>query len=221
MSDLYFLSETDLIVLREVIDWAKNTRLNPLVPRTRFGQAEPEDDLQSPDVYLAKVATGGLPAMEEAGTAPGDDYDQPGVGACDIYAIDDDELGTGGTPELQPVANLSVTVYNLSCETIEAGRWVTIQRTAFGKWVMTSGQKQARWIEFQVNDGSGFSVSDSSVSVDGVVYHDGYEPATAVTTVYNKEADGTAYLFSGDDDAEGVALYSPKDQKYYIVQMEC
>jgi hypothetical protein len=79
---------------------------------------------------------------------------------------------------------------------------------------------QARWIKFVVNDGSGFSTTDSSVTVDGVEYFDGDEPSTAVTTVYNVAASSN-YIFEGDDNDKGMALYDPVNDKYWIVQMEC
>jgi len=88
------------------------------------------------------------------------------------------------------------------------------------RWEIIELQHQARWIEFVVNDGSGFAASDASVTVDGVSYHDGYEPDTAITTVYNKTA-SSDYIFEGDDDDKGMAKYSPGTNKYIIDQMEC
>jgi hypothetical protein len=79
---------------------------------------------------------------------------------------------------------------------------------------------QARWIEFVVNAAGGFSTTDASVAVDGITYHDGREPQTPVTTVYNTRA-SSDYKFEGDDDDRGEALYAPEEDKYYIIQMEC
>lgn len=89
-------------------------------------------------------------------------------------------------------------------------------------WIIDTFTQQATWIEFAVNDGSGFATTDSSVTVDGVTYHNGYTPSASVTTVYNKSADGGGvYIFEGDDNARGIALYDADEDKYYIVQMEC
>jgi len=44
-----------------------------------------------------------------------------------------------------------------------------------GYWELIELQHQARWIAFVVNDEYGFDTGDTSVTVDGVVYHDGYE----------------------------------------------
>lgn len=93
------------------------------------------------------------------------------------------------------------------------GTKVLVVRSMLGCW-------QAKWIKFTVNDGSGFASTDASVAVDGVTYIDGYEPATAITTVYN-EPISSNYLFEGDDDDKGKAEYDPTNDKYWIHQMEC
>lgn len=77
---------------------------------------------------------------------------------------------------------------------------------------------QARWIEFTTTEA--FATTDADVDVDDVVYHDGYEPDTAITTVYNK-AISSDYLYEGDDNDCGDARYDPEDDKYRICMMEC
>lgn len=89
-----------------------------------------------------------------------------------------------------------------------------------GRWEITKLQHQARWIHFVVNDGDDFTTADSSVVVDGVTYHDGYQPNTAITTVYNPSASAN-YVFSGSDDDEGWAQYDPAGNKYWIDNKEC
>jgi len=88
------------------------------------------------------------------------------------------------------------------------------------RWEIIQMEHQARWIEFQVNDAAGFDSSDASFTVNSVVYHDGYEPADAVTTVYNLQAN-SGYVFQGSDDWRGVALYAPADDEYTVIQIEC
>ena len=87
-------------------------------------------------------------------------------------------------------------------------------------WEIVQLEHQSRWIKFVVDDGSGFATTDSSVTVDGVTYIDGYEPDTAITTVYNEPA-SSDYVFEGDDDDKGKAEYDPANDKYWIHQMEC
>ncbi len=90
------------------------------------------------------------------------------------------------------------------------GRW----------WIVSTFTQQATWIEFSVDDVNGFGTSDSSVTVTVEVYHNGYTPSVAVTTIYNKSA-SSDYIFSGDDNDRGIALYDADQDKYYIAQMEC
>ena len=86
------------------------------------------------------------------------------------------------------------------------------------RWEIIELEHQARWIEFTTTEA--FTTTDADVDVDGVVYHDGYEPDTAVETVYNKSASSDK-IFEGDDNDKGMALYSPETDKYIIVQCEC
>ena len=86
-------------------------------------------------------------------------------------------------------------------------------------WEIVQMQHQARWIEFVAN--GAFATTDASATVDGVTYHDGYQPDTAVTTVYNTDESGGDYKFEGDNNDIGEALYDPANNKYWIIQLEC
>lgn len=90
------------------------------------------------------------------------------------------------------------------------------------RWEIIEMEHQARWIRFIVNEGSGFATSDASFAVDGVTYHDGYEPDTAVTTVHNeREHAADTYIFEGNDDDRGFAKYDPATDQYSVDNMEC
>jgi len=121
------------------------------------------------------------------------------------------EVKNGDAGSLQSVLKGSARI--LWQESGTGVKWALIR---FGVEV----EHQARWIEFVVNDASGFSQTDASVTVDGVLYHDGYQPSTPVTTVYNKSASSN-YMFKGDDNDKGIALFDRENQKYIINQMEC
>lgn len=86
----------------------------------------------------------------------------------------------------------------------------------------SSPQMQASWIEFTA-DGA-FTTADAGIAVKDVIYHNGNEPSTPVTIVYNK-AISTDYLFEGDDGDMGMALYDSTDDhdphRYTVVQFEC
>lgn len=87
------------------------------------------------------------------------------------------------------------------------------------RWEIQWLEHQARWIEFVLAEA--LATTDASADCDGVTYHDGYEPETAVTTIYNKSASGGAYIYEGSDDNEGTAKYSPANDQYVIDNIEC
>jgi hypothetical protein len=89
-----------------------------------------------------------------------------------------------------------------------------------GEWVIKDMQHQARKIHFVVNDATGFAITDSTATVDGVDYQNGYTPTTGITTVYNKSISSN-YLYEGDDDDKGTAYYDLTNNKYWIDMMEC
>jgi hypothetical protein len=84
-----------------------------------------------------------------------------------------------------------------------------------------SMQHQARWIEWRVNETGGFSTADATAIMDDLIYHDGYTPTVAPTTVYNARTRASAWLFEGDDNDCGLAKYDYLTDRYYISQFEC
>jgi hypothetical protein len=135
----YFLTEEDHRLLQEFIRQSKRHRINtPSRPGTERSWDIAEDH-QAPEVYVAKpqdpggtgTGTGdgsGIPGLTRAtGTAS---YDEPGVAACDIYKIYDNN----GTPELRPIDGLERQVYNVSDAPIPQD-WITTYRTKGGAWV--------------------------------------------------------------------------------------
>lgn len=89
-----------------------------------------------------------------------------------------------------------------------------------GRWEITELEHQARWIKCLIDNGSGYATTDETWTVDGVVYYDGYEPDTPVTTVYNAPAHAD-YIFEGDDNDVFYAKYDPAADKYWLDQGEC
>ena len=199
MAEAFFLSENDRRILKALVDDHKQRRVNS----PNRSQLE-EVDYLAPETYVAWPPSGGIPALTS---------DQPGSAECDIYVIDE----LAGTPDLNAVADFSAVVYNLSGIKVPRA-WCLVTRTKFGNWVVTWAPHQAKWLRFATTEA--FTVSDPDVDVDTVTYHDGVDPPSAITTVYNEAAE-TNYIFSGADDARGIAVYNPGDDKYYIRQMEC
>lgn len=111
----YFLSESDVEVLKRLIQRERNTPVNA-VNRPH----QPEQDYQTPEVHVALVPVGGIPPR--VGTAPG-------TASCKIYRT------TGTTPALVELVSQDKTVLNMSEETLTPGSYVPIAREKFGRWV--------------------------------------------------------------------------------------
>lgn len=98
--------------------------------REHLGQGDPIPG-QCGDVYLARVGDTPLPALTPAGV---DDYDHPGVVACDLYQILP-SIASGESWDLTPISDHSVPVFNLTESELTTGAWLLVNRTKQGLWV--------------------------------------------------------------------------------------
>lgn len=78
--------------------------------------------------------------------------------------------------------------------------------------VITQITTQARHITFKINDGTGLSAGDTSISVDTVVGYEGSDPGTTATVL-------TPEKWEADDDAVGWAWYDGND--YRMGNVDC
>ena len=86
------------------------------------------------------------------------------------------------------------------------------------KWYLIA-EGQARWITFSLNAAlTKTTASVASCTVNS--YHNCGDPGSTVT-IWNPEGNVTTYIFEGDQNDEGIALYSVNDDKYWCVQLEC
>lgn len=121
MADLFAISENDLAILRGIIDREKRTVRSPR-------PARPEQALPStPEVYIAKVPTGGIAGLG-AGSL------EPSYADCDIYRLS----FSGTIPTLTLVGGLSRRVFNLSSSDLAADSWPVVLRDKFGDWLAPS-----------------------------------------------------------------------------------
>ena len=168
-STAYYLTENDVAELREMTAWFRRVRdLFPVTPSPTPNLA------QSPEVYLAKVPPGGIPALSQGGTTgTGTDQpldDTPGSSECEIYQLMTMDSDTA--PTFGRVGELTYRVYNLSPTAINASDtpWVTVHKDKFGEWFV---------------GGTGGGSSD----LDFEDFTDTFE---AVTSVTNRECGFTA-----------------------------
>lgn len=144
MADMFYLTESDLTLFREMAqDFRARKRGQQLT-------SAPYTSPQAPEVYLAKVPPGGIPALNQTGTTgTGTDQpldDVPGEVECEIYQLDTESA----SPTFGRVGELTYVVRNLSASAISANTtpWVLVVRDKFGEWFVAGGSGQAE-IEFE------------------------------------------------------------------------
>lgn len=122
---LFLPTGDDKRILDELVRQAKTRRENT---PSQIPSSEIEDDIQSPDTYIALPPVGGIPALTRAAfnEAAGD---IPGSADCDIYRID------RVSGELVKVSSFLEKVYSLNHSAILV-EWILITKTKFGLWVV-------------------------------------------------------------------------------------
>lgn len=95
-----------------------------------------DDNYPSPEIYIVKTPTDGIPAMSKTGYGTGSgtseyffEGDLPGSAECQVYKIDTD------SGALVEVDGLTKTVYNINYTKIRGRTFVTINRDKYGVWI--------------------------------------------------------------------------------------
>lgn len=93
----------------------------------------------APEVYVARVPAGGVPAVDEGYTGTGTGTgslaaDSPGSASCAVYKVVVDSTGAAN---LIRVAGLDKTIYNLSNQVVLGQSWALVARDKFGYWYFT------------------------------------------------------------------------------------
>lgn len=132
-----FLSESDGEKLMEMWNWFKN-QVNGPTPT-----AATRNTKYTPDVFIAKPPSGGIPPLSECvgtgtclGTGSGINYDSPGIATCTIYRVDTSN-------NFQLIPSIRKPVLNLTQSTI-TDDWITVVRTKFNEWIaLVSGSSSS------------------------------------------------------------------------------
>lgn len=142
---MFYLTEADLFLFREMAaDYRARKRSTKMI-------TPPLRSPQTPDVYLAKVPPGGIPALSQTETTgTGTDQpldDVPGSVECEIYQLDT----SSDTPSFGRVGELTYIVRNLSPSAISADTrpWVLVVRDKFGEWFVAGGGGSGEEIDFE------------------------------------------------------------------------
>lgn len=154
MPDNYFLSETDVRTLREMVAAWRNNHIR----QTGVQRVQPH---VAADAYIARTGDDGIPGLitgQASIFGTGTDQsaygpDIPGSALCDIYRI----VESGNTSVLNAVEGLDQTVYNLSENDLPANSWIAVVKDKFGSWIAlrsgdeSSGSSDALWCNCQIS----------------------------------------------------------------------
>src|SRR5262245_6155016 len=100
-------SDADIEVLKGMVEAERNRRRNTTGRSTR--DRIEDEEMLAPEVYIARVPAGGIPALvEESGAGI---EDTPGQADCDVYQVVRDNSTTS---HLEKIAMEKLTVLNLS-----------------------------------------------------------------------------------------------------------
>ena len=201
MTQAFFLSAEDVVVMRQVVDWFRKSH-------GEIPQPEPISAFQSPDVYIAKVPSTGIDAL---------DGSTPGSKECDLYRIQDGEMSSMG---------ITRTIYNLSINAI-AESYVLVTKTKGGSWIASTGgggDSMKKFCVFELDEDITESMASAQATIvteygPGLTHLDETGTSDETITVLNP-AEGTegTYMFYGDVGFKGIATYHSSNE-WLIVQL--
>lgn len=126
MSDYVVFTREQADLIQEWINRARNAPVpSPLGD-------EGDSEYTSPEVYIIKTPSAGIPAISTAGTGSGTAGDAaagdtPGSADCDVYYVDSSGVLTD--------AGFTITVYNLTIANVKGGLITTAKRDKWGSWI--------------------------------------------------------------------------------------
>jgi hypothetical protein len=136
--DIYGLTPQEVMVLRSAL--AKLDKIAPQAPKSvgiGAGFVSRPDDMPSPDVYITRTPTNGIPGLTElTGTGP----DEPGHADCQIWKIEQNYSAQRFT--LVKIPGLTKKVFNLSIPDIPGDAWVPVIKTKGGAWIAIGGDAE-------------------------------------------------------------------------------
>lgn len=124
-----FITEEDHAVIAEVVR---------RVMHDEFGTWRQDDDrgpTKAPDIYVAKVPDGGIPALDSEAVPP-----TPGSATCDLYRIIEVSAGAG-TYELEEMTGQDKLVFNMATSAVDEADtpYVVIAKAKNGRWLVAAG----------------------------------------------------------------------------------
>lgn len=179
---IYYLTQTDLLQLKELLQKLKGTP-------TRLVDTPSPSAKQTPDIFVAYLAED-VPAMS------GIESPTPGNGVAEIYRID----YNGANYSLSSVSSIgSKTVLNISTSVVSSG-YVQVNRDKFGNWLIVTGSSGSGGSSSDVNCGCTAWVNAATVNIGGIDYAEVYV-TNSFDNVFN--VDGLEVTYDSGSDYVG------------------
>lgn len=137
---VHFLTSRDVALLREMRELIKRVPVNEGSPQPTDVHSPYLDSSQSPEVYILRTKSGGIPAAytqsNQTGTGSIYDYLVPGVADCRVLTfIEDPTMGVAGDGLFQVIDTFENRTYNISFDPIAEFTWVMAMRVKGGQYV--------------------------------------------------------------------------------------
>lgn len=206
--DGFLLTAGDIQVLRAFLAREAGKVKRP----TKHEQVE--QVWQTPDVYIARTPAGGIEGYTTPlGTDSGSDAADAHYGYCQIYRIRD----IGSDVDVIPIS-IYRDVWNLSREGIAGDTLIGAIKDKTGKWLAFPFSGGAKFVRFTLP--SALAKTDASKAACTVDDYWGGATPGATITAYNLPASAN-YIFSGASGNKGLAAFDERNNKYWIIQLEC
>lgn len=146
----YVLTDSERKLLQRLLDNDRR-RIQNTTGRAALGG----EDYLTPEMYIAKTFSDGIPAMEEVGTGTGTstcNFEEPIPGSANCHIF---QLATESIPHrLMPLTYSIQRVYNRSTTAVAGCSFVIIQRDKYGIWWVTEGSGES------IEDGFFIEITD-------------------------------------------------------------
>jgi hypothetical protein len=213
--DIYGLTPQEVMVLRSAL--AKLDKTAPQAPKSMglgAGFVSRPDDMPSPEVYVARTRSGGIPALSigsDTGTGTGSELadDVPGSAICDIYSTQETSPGNFS---LHHIYGLSKRVFNLSGTAIDGHEWIIVHKTKGGYWYVehreVSSQSSVTISRSKQNATTFAITADNTWQDVGAVVPDIVLPSAGTYLIYMNASGRARCSAAPDGGLIAVRLYS-------------
>lgn len=136
MPDQFYLTESDVVALRQLVTEWRSGSFNRVGGRDDSGDYADRD--RASDVLVVRAPDGGIPALDDNDTTGSGTFDVrddvPGVALCRVYQMQ----YSGVVPKMVPT-DVDFVVFNSSTTAVPARQFRRVARDRWGTWWVLGG----------------------------------------------------------------------------------